>query len=450
MKKNIDFNLKHKYNITPLLIACKTIKDIEIWKLILQKEIDFNIKTTNTKNITSPLIEAMIHIGDIEIWKLILEKNINFNTDNKTYYSPLSSLFENVKNKEIIKLILSKTNINLNLPNCYGFTPIHSLCSHIYDDDIWNIILQKEVNFNVKSNYDMYNVDNNSTPLLYLFSINKISFNIWKQILERDLNFYDRNYWSATPLSTSFKNIKNIELLKLIINKVIDNFDKTLINLIKDNNLKQEITDYYNLIYNNLNTTNFLNLDEIYKQFCEYINETNSVNPLFFIEKSTGTHSYFMTENILNLCNDNEKYSWMIQIANNGERNNFRIYNNGYFPVGFYNPYETEISFGLLVDEQYCGKYTILPKKYVSIFNSILPFIPYLEKKGPNANMIMLMLSNDNKKEPNIIYCFLPWNNIDNIFNNLNKIISITTITGKELKFKIFDSINSYKYITSL
>lgn len=449
LEKDFDINYVEN-NISLLSKFCKCLENIELWGIILKKNTNFNKKTGYYKDMTTPFTFACKHIVDINIWALILEKCIDFNTYDDCYYSPMMLVFENITNIEILKLILNKAqDVDFSAKNKYGFTAFHSFCCKISDIDIWKIMLKnKKVNFNSKSNYDMYHVDHNSTPLLMLCCKNNIDIDIWKLILEFDnLDFNDANYWGHTPLSKAFKNITNIEILKLILDKNIETFDRFNFKFIENKEIKAYLVDYYIKKSKLLLKPNQINLDEIYSKYLAYVNSNFTTNntdstKLFCCRKSTGTHSYFMP-----YAFPDNNYKWCFQIATGGDYcHKFKYV---YFPVAFYNPHDEEITCGLLADEQVCGNYTLGPKQAKLIFNNgILPFIPYLEKKGCSANMIVLM---KNKLEPEIIYCNLLWCQINNLLDDLYDTGHVLIMSNNNIHsfFEVISDDNGNKFVTS-
>jgi hypothetical protein len=131
-------------------------------------------------------------------------------------------------------------------------------------------------------------------------------------------------------------------------------------------------------------------------------------NHIFECKKSIGTKSYFTTYKIKMLSNN--KYNWTMNIAKQKDSNSYLE-----FPVGFYNPYNTKIHFGVVIDEQFAGHYSLEPNEIKSLFkDEIYPFIPYSSSvKGNDANINILL---ENSNEPLIVYCKLHWTEIENIF----------------------------------
>jgi hypothetical protein len=134
------------------------------------------------------------------------------------------------------------------------------------------------------------------------------------------------------------------------------------------------------------------------------------------------------------LCQYN--YRWAMQIAKSKDHNSIEFE----FPVGFYNPNETKINIGVIIDEQFAGHYTIMPFEIQLLFkNEIYPFIPDLSSKGSDANINILM---ENNKELLIVYCKLPWNEIEQI-SLKNEIILLKSQTDIDLYFE-YDKKHKY------
>lgn len=448
-KFDLDFNYPNSIDATPLIVMCECIKDIEIWKIISKFDLDFNIKTSRPTHIISPFITACKKISDPEIWKIILSFPIDLNNNSISYYSPLLAVFDYIKDPTIIKLILEKAilnNVDFNKPNCYGLTVAHAFCRKNFPIKIWEILLNQSINLNCKSNNDLWNIDHNSTPLTVLCSIDNIDLDIWKLIFEKTtaLNFMDKNYWDKTPLSNAFSNIINPEVLKLIINYNIKTLDKLLFKLIKETNLKNDMEIYYNTEYNKLNIKE-ITTNELYDKYNDWIqnnfNTDGHVNSeeLFVCCKGVGSRGYWMPYKI-----PDNPYSWYFQIANNGIGGPYSLheYPNGFFPVGFFNPYECEIIFGLIINEKFHGKYKLFPKQKILIFtNTIIPYIP---QYGTDMSILM-----SDKNEPYIVYCNLPWNQINSLLENLSRFNPHQINTNSDVLFNFRTDKNNNIFVVS-
>lgn len=440
VEHELDFNLPNSIGATPLIVICECIQDIEIWKLISKFKLDFNALTTEHKKITSPFVSACKKITNPEIWKIILSYPIEFTPSKSTYYAPILSVFDMVRDPVIIQLILNKaieSKLDFNLPNCYGFTPAHPLCWKSHSIEIWKIMLEQNINLNIKSNNDSWSIDYNSTPLTVLCNKNNLDLKIWELIFSSipDLNFTDKNYWSRSPISNAFKYITNFNILKLFVERNVKILDRGLFKLIENPELQTQIKEYYFNLYKNLQIKK-ITLDSIYTQYLDWVQSdiiskgeiityklVNSLD-LFVCSQGIGSRGYYMPFAIP----EEHSYRSYFQIADN-----IRDYPNGYFPIGFYNPHQKEINFGLVFNNQFCGNYKLKPLENCLIFNqTIIPCIPKYPTK-------MVVLVENKKLEPDIIYCVLPWIQIDNLLEELdNKQINlIRTTCDKEFNFEI-------------
>lgn len=445
---NLDFNYPNSVGATALIPVCEFIRDIEIWKLISKFDLDFNSQTTEPKKITSPFVSACRKVLEPEIWKIILSYQIDFTPSTSSYYAPMLWVFDLVTEPVVFKLILSKaieSNFDFNLPNCYGFTSAHPLCKKNFSIEIWKIMLEQNIDLNVKSNGDMWNTDHNSTPFTTLCTKNNLDLEIWELIFNSGvkINFTDKNYWGRSPLSNAFTHITNFDVLKLFVEQNAESFDKNLFKLIKIPELKTQITEYYLDLYNSLGIKK-ITCVEVYNKYLDWASigivsrgqiyswKLTSLPDLFVCCQGIGSRGYYMPW----VIPQEHNYRTYFQIASNlsSGPNNLHEFANGYFPVGFYNPTQVAIEFGLVFNDQYCGHYKLKPQEHCLIFNqTIIPCIPKYPTK-------MAVLVENKNFEPDIIYCNLPWVQIDNLLEELQikqPENQIETIGGKQFNFQV-------------
>ena len=117
LDKNVDVNNKTTHGNTALMFACLS-RNYEIIKLLIDKNADVNAKTTKPAEGFTALIHAS-QTCEVEIVKLLIDNNANVNDG---VCSPLYYAIKRGK-LDIVKLLLDK-NANVNNVDKHGSTAL--------------------------------------------------------------------------------------------------------------------------------------------------------------------------------------------------------------------------------------------------------------------------------------------------------------------------------------
>lgn len=93
---------------------------LEVTKLLLDTDIDLNYQSDNNG---TALHEAILR-ENCDILKLLLERGANPNLLNKNGNTVLTFALWNIKNVEVIKVLINSSDIDVNIPDAWGMTPL--------------------------------------------------------------------------------------------------------------------------------------------------------------------------------------------------------------------------------------------------------------------------------------------------------------------------------------
>jgi ankyrin repeat protein len=193
--KNIGISIlkiRDDNNSCPLHYAIK-LKNIEVIKLLLNKDVELNISDKNGFN----ELHYAVHTRKLEICKLIVEKGININAVTENGHSALHIACD-LNLYEICKYLITN-NIDKNMQDkVREFTALHYAVK-TENLKIIKLLLSSNVDINIQDAYGQlaicYAILNTNKQVIQLFidSNIKLKLNVW-------------NYHSQTPMHLLIQN----------------------------------------------------------------------------------------------------------------------------------------------------------------------------------------------------------------------------------------------------
>lgn len=200
IENGVDINFLAGSGFTPLMCS---IGNIEIMKLLLEKNVDVNMK--NRFSLTA-LIAAVI-INDENAVKLLLDNgadiNVVYSVNNST---PLMLAVKN-NNRNIIRMLKEKS-IDLNFKDSYGNTALlEAISVGFIDFQIIEFLILNTEQINVFNNLGI-------SPLFKAVGLDKIK--LVEFLLKNGADINQKNKYGFSALTIARKSKNNPKMIKLL------------------------------------------------------------------------------------------------------------------------------------------------------------------------------------------------------------------------------------------
>lgn len=260
-----DCNLLYPVKNTFITNICKNFTDSEIITIINENKKNNNIKEVDSKSQLNLLYYTIIH-NKYNVTKYLL--SLGFDPDFKnisTFNTQLIRIsIDNEINKEmkITKLLWETNKIDVNYYDMNGDTLAHYILLFYLKK------MDKKLNsfvidiLNYTDTVNILNIDGDSV-LHLLAKTNEIDF--FNKIKDKKWNIFTKNNDGKSPYDLASDRIK-----KIMINKLIDDTNKSKSWLIKKEYEQEKIKNDIKLISENNNIT-FTNFSSHFLSLCCYI-----------------------------------------------------------------------------------------------------------------------------------------------------------------------------------
>lgn len=238
LKHNPNITKKYKDGRTLLHEFCYLMKDLEIYKLILERATPELINTPDNKNMTplnlacifnewdiirllldhgaelkNPIGDkTLLHIvclnGPLDlVQRLVDNPNVELNAQDSYGETPLMEACRS-QNLEAMRILLQK-KVDLNIQDELGYTALHKICLHGYAEAL-DVLLQSEVDIQQKTSW--------GDTALHLATTSKYS-PIMKKLLDAGFPIDIPNEMGNTALMSACYRKGNQEIIDFFLKK---------------------------------------------------------------------------------------------------------------------------------------------------------------------------------------------------------------------------------------
>jgi ankyrin repeat protein len=159
--KKIDVNCKTSNGSNALLILCRYYKQknlIEIVQLLIKNNIEVNCKQNDGWNALHLVCRYYDKGNLINIVRFLIEKNIDVNSTDNNGKNALHLVCECYKNENLIDIVrlLIEKNIDVNYKGWNGKNALHLVCECYKNEnliDIIRLLIEKNIDVNCKDEY---------------------------------------------------------------------------------------------------------------------------------------------------------------------------------------------------------------------------------------------------------------------------------------------------------
>jgi E3 ubiquitin-protein ligase mind-bomb len=210
LEKSTDVNAQEKDGWTALEVAIRSESEIAVKEMLKRKDVDVNLK--NKYNHTALHYAFLWKNMPIELFKIILEKLTDINAQDENGNTALHWAIGQ-ENRTAVEELLKRDDVNVNLKNNQNLTALH--VASVWVDipiDLFRVILEKSTDVNAQ--------EEDGNTALHLAIMYK-SATALKELLkceEIDFNLNNNKNQTARFLASLCEDMP-IDLLSILLEK---------------------------------------------------------------------------------------------------------------------------------------------------------------------------------------------------------------------------------------